>query len=79
MAANIRSGVLTVVLSVLATILTWAYLAGGQQAQTQTRLDDHERRLAKVEQIQQDLSEIKATLKAMQAEQRILHGRDLGR
>lgn len=77
MAASIRTGALTIVLSVAATILTWVYLAGGAAAQTQTRLDEHERRIVRLEQIQQDLSEIKATLRQMQAEQRILHGREL--
>ena len=78
--AAIKSGFLTVLLSVAATFLTWAWLAGGALARTETRLEDHERRLVKVEQIQSDLAEIKAMIQSMQAEQRILHGKPgLGR
>lgn len=78
--AAMKSSVVSVVLGILATVVTWTWLASGQLARTETRLEDHERRLVKVEQIQQDLDEIKATLKSMQAEQRILHGQPgLGR
>src|SRR5574340_1093149 len=77
MIASIRTSALTIVLSVAATILTWVYLAGGKAAQTQTRLDEYGRRIIRLEEIQQDLNEIKATLRQMQAEQRILHKRDL--
>jgi hypothetical protein len=75
-----KSGTIGAVIGFLLTILAWIWLFGGQTARTQTILENHEKRITQMERVQNDLSEIKATLKQMQAEQRILHGKDaLGR
>lgn len=71
--AALKSGFLTVILSVAGTLITWAFLAGSTQARIETRLADNDRRIMNLEGIRSDLTDIKATLAAMQAEQRILH------
>lgn len=47
--AAVRESAIAGIISALATVLVWSFLAGGTTARTQTRLDDQERRIELLE------------------------------